>query len=123
MNKFSNKNMPHILTLSPSAIARIKALQAKKSDMIGLRVGIAVKGCSGYVHTLDYAMETDTSPAEDTKIEQEGITVFVEEKAIPIVFGTTLEWVEEELDARFVFHNPNAKSSCGCGESFNVREL
>lgn len=109
--------MSNILQLSDSAIARIKTLQTNKPDMIGLRVGIAVKGCSGYVHTMDYA--TDVNPA-DKKIEQEGVIVFVEEKAIPIVFGTTLEWVEEELDARFVFHNPNAKSSCGCGESFNV---
>ena len=113
--------MTEILKLSPSAIARIQALQAKKTGMIGLRIGIAVKGCSGYVHTLDYAMEdTIDNYADDKKIEQNGITIFIEEKAIPIVFGTTLEWMEEDLEARFVFHNPNAKSSCGCGESFNV---
>lgn len=109
--------MSDILNLSESAIARIKTLQTKKTNMVGLRVGIAVKGCSGYVHTLDYATDVH---ADDKIITQNGVTVYVEEKAIPIVFGTTLEWVEEELDARFVFHNPNAKSSCGCGESFNV---
>ena len=112
--------MSEILKLSDAAIARIKALQAKRPEMVGLRVGVAVKGCSGYVHTLDYAT---TPPTEAKTITQDGVTVFIENKAIPIVFGTTLDWVEEELDARFVFHNPNAKSSCGCGESFTTTSV
>lgn len=85
--------------------------------MLGLRVKVAVKGCSGFVHQLDYA--TTMNPA-DVQVAQDGVTVFVDPAALPIVSGTTLDWVAEDLHARFVFHNPNAKGSCGCGESFHV---
>lgn len=106
-----------VLTLTPAAITRAKELLAKNPAAIGLRVGVTVKGCSGFVHQLGYA---ETEQAEDIKLVQKGVRLFIDPAALPIVEGSTVDFVSEDLEQRFVFNNPNAKGNCGCGESFSV---
>ena len=106
-------------TLTNAAVARIQELMRNKADMKGLRVGVTVKGCSGFVHTLAYATGEEQ---DDIVVTQDAVTVWVKPDALPIVQGTTLDYIEEDLEARFVFYNPNAKGTCGCGESFHIED-
>ena len=67
-------------------------------------------------------MNYATSKAKwEEEVEQHGARVFVEPKALMHVIGTTMDYVEDDLSAEFVFHNPNAEASCGCGESFTTK--
>ena len=68
-------------------------------------------------YTMQYAVEKAKLEEE---VEQHGVRIFVEPKAIMHVVGTTMDYVEDDLSSEFVFHNPNAEASCGCGESFTV---
>jgi iron-sulfur cluster assembly protein len=66
---------------------------------------------------MDYTVE---KPKFFEEVSEKGVSVFIEPKALMYVVGTTMDYVEDELSAEFVFKNPNAKGTCGCGESFNV---
>lgn len=82
----------------------------------GLRLGVQGGGCSG----LSYHIRFDSHPRERDRIfEQGGIRVFVDPKSFVYLNGTTLEWEETLMHRGFVFQNPNAKKSCGCGSSFS----
>ena len=67
---------------------------------------------------MNYASEQDDLA---DKVEDKGVLVMVEPKALMHIVGTKMDFVEDDLSAEFVFHNPNAEGSCGCGESFNVK--
>jgi iron-sulfur cluster assembly protein len=108
--------MKKTLNLTDAAIARVTKLMEEKG-VYGVRIGVTTKGCSGFVHTLDYAKEEHPS---DLRLEQKGAVIFIDPAAVPIVQGSVMDWVEQELEQRFIFHNPNAKGTCGCGESFTV---
>jgi iron-sulfur cluster assembly protein len=104
------------LSLTESAVARVTALMRDK-NVLGVRIGVTTKGCSGFVHTLDYAKEEQPG---DLRLEQDNAVIFIDPAAVPIVQGTIMDWIEQELEQRFIFHNPNAKGTCGCGESFTL---
>ncbi len=74
-------------------------------------------GCNGVSYTMNYAVDRK---ATDEEVADKGIRVFIEPAALMKIVGTTMDWKEDALAAEFVFANPNAKSVCGCGESFNV---
>ncbi|MFT7811852.1 iron-sulfur cluster assembly 1 homolog, mitochondrial [Arapaima gigas] len=105
------------LTLTPSAVNKIKYLLQNKPEYIGLRVGVRTRGCNGLTYTLDYIKEKDKS---DEEVLQDGVRVFIEKKAQLTLLGTEMDYVESKLSSEFVFNNPNIKGTCGCGESFNV---
>ena len=107
------------LEITPNAARRVLELLRKRQeqeDVIAVRLGIKTRGCNGLSYTMNYA----TSKAKFEEVEQHGARVFVEPKALMHVIGTTMDYVDDELSAEFVFHNPNAEASCGCGESFTV---
>ena len=108
------------LEITPNAARRVLELLRKRQeqeDVIAVRLGIKTRGCNGLSYTMNYA----TSKAKfEEEVEQHGARVFVEPKALMHVIGTTMDYVDDELSAEFVFHNPNAEASCGCGESFTV---
>jgi iron-sulfur cluster assembly protein len=106
------------ITLTDAAADRVKAMLAKRGKpSAGIRIGVRSKGCSGMQYTLEYA---DEKSQFDEVVEQKGVTVLIDPKAAMFVFGTEMDWVEEQMKSGFVFRNPNEKGRCGCGESFHV---
>ena len=111
--------MNNIITVSDNAIRQIKKIIADSSSKVdGVIVDVDKTGCSGYAYKLDYAKNTDPSKYE--VIEKDGIKVFIEPKATMFLIGSEMDYMNDKLSSRFVFNNPNEKSSCGCGESFNI---
>jgi iron-sulfur cluster assembly protein len=109
---------PAAMVLTPAAIERVKALLDKRGKpSAGIRIGVKTKGCSGLSYTLEFA---DAKGAMDEVVEQDGVTVLIDPKASLFILGTEMDYVEEKLQAGFVFRNPNEKGRCGCGESFHV---
>jgi iron-sulfur cluster assembly protein len=109
---------PAALILTPSAEARVAALMAKAPEgAVGVKLSTPRRGCSGLAYSVDYI--TDPDPM-DEKIVTSGGDFYVDAGSILYLIGSTMEWVEDDFAAGFVFANPNAKGSCGCGESFTV---
>ncbi|XP_001511499.1 iron-sulfur cluster assembly 1 homolog, mitochondrial [Ornithorhynchus anatinus] len=105
------------LTLTPSAVNKIKQLLKDKPENVGVKVGVRTRGCNGLSYTLEY---TKTKGDSDEEVVQDGIRVFIEKKAQLTLLGTEMDYVEDKLSSEFVFNNPNIKGTCGCGESFNI---
>ena len=109
---------PAALILTPTAEARIADLMAKAPEgAIGVKLSTPRRGCSGLAYSVDYV--TEAKPF-DEKIETPGGTLYVDGGSILYLIGSTMNWVEDDFAAGFVFQNPNAKGECGCGESFTV---
>lgn len=109
---------PAALTLTASAEARIAKLMADAPEgAIGVKLSTPRRGCSGLAYSVDYVTEADPF---DEKIETPGGTFYVDGGSILYLIGSAMDWVEDDFTAGFVFNNPNAKGSCGCGESFTV---
>lgn len=106
-----------MITLTETAINRVRDMMAKRESGIGLRIGVVKSGCSGYSYALDYADELDNG---DVILEQGDVKVVVNEEAMPLLEGMELDFVKEGLNQSFKFRNPNVTSECGCGESFSV---
>lgn len=106
-----------MITLTESAIKRVRDMMSKREGGVGLRVGVVKSGCSGYSYALDYA---DDVASDDVVIEQGDVKVVVNEEAMPMLEGMELDFVREGLNQSFKFINPNVTSECGCGESFSV---
>lgn len=106
------------LNITDTAATRVKELLAKRGKpSVGVRVGIRTAGCSGLSYTLEYA---DEKGKFDEVVEDKGVTVLIDPKAVMFLLGTTMDWSEDKLKKGFVFSNPNEKGRCGCGESFHV---
>lgn len=106
-----------MITLTESAISRVRDMMTKRESGIGLRVGVVKSGCSGNSYALDYAEELGLG---DVVLEQSDVKVVVNEEAMPLLDGMILDFVKEGLNQSFKFINPNVTSECGCGESFSV---
>jgi iron-sulfur cluster assembly protein len=107
-----------LMTITEPAAERVKALLDKRGKpSAGIRVGIRTAGCSGLTYTIEYA---DEKGKFDEVIEDKGVTVLIDPKAVMFLVGTEMDFVTEKLKSGFVFHNPNEKQRCGCGESFHV---
>jgi iron-sulfur cluster assembly protein len=109
---------PAALNLTSSAEARIADLMARAPEgAIGVKLSTPRRGCSGLAYSVDYV--TEAKPF-DERIETPGGSFFVDAGSILYLIGSKMDWVEDDFAAGFVFENPNAKGSCGCGESFTV---
>lgn len=112
------RQRPAALNLTPSAERRIADLMADApAGAVGVKLSTPRRGCSGLAYSVDYV--TDANPL-DEKIETPGGAFYVDAGSVLYLIGSTMEWVEDDFTAGFVFQNPNAKGSCGCGESFTV---
>ena len=104
--------------LTPSAEARIADLMAQAPEgTSGVKLSTPRRGCSGLAYSVDYVTE---EAKFDEKIETPGGTFYIDGASVLYLVGSTMDWVEDDFTAGFVFNNPNAKGSCGCGESFTV---
>jgi iron-sulfur cluster assembly accessory protein len=106
------------ISLTPNAIAKVKGIMAQqKPAPAGLRVGVVGGGCSGF----SYSLQFDTSAGMMDKVfDMDGLKVFVDATSIMYLNGCRVDYVETLEGAGFKFENPNVKSTCGCGSSFNV---
>jgi len=105
------------VTLSERAATHVKNFMTKRGKGIGLKLGVRTSGCSGMAYKLEFA---DVEDPEDLKFECYGVNVYIDPKSLSYLDGTELDFVREGLNEGFRFNNPNVKSECGCGESFNV---
>ena len=109
---------PAAVTLTAGAEERIAKLMASAPEgAIGVRLSTPRRGCSGLAYSVDYV--TEAKPFDEA-IETPGGTLYVDGASVLYLVGSTMDWVEDDFTAGFVFNNPNAKGSCGCGESFTV---
>ena len=106
-----------MIKLTDSAVKRIHDIVEKRGSGIGIRIGVVESGCSGYSYALDYA---ESVSDDDVVIEQDEAKVVIDKKSLPILDEMELDFVKEGLNQSFKFNNPNAVSSCGCGESFST---
>jgi iron-sulfur cluster assembly protein len=83
----------------------------------GVRLGVRTTGCSGLAYVLEFV---DSADSEDTVFELHGVKVIIDPKSLVYLDGTELDFVKEGLNEGFKFNNPNSRSECGCGESFNI---
>jgi len=104
------------ITLTPQAVSHVQDLLDSPEPKL-IRVGVKNKGCSGSAYHLEYVDKPGTF---DETVEQDGVKVLIDSKALIKVIGSEMDWVEDKLSARFTFNNPNIKEQCGCGESFSI---
>ncbi|KAI9361175.1 hypothetical protein DFJ73DRAFT_621123, partial [Zopfochytrium polystomum] len=109
---------------TPAAVARLRHLQIPSDPSTPprlLKIGTRKKGCSGQTYTLDYVSDDPSGGGRsrlDEVVEQDGVKVLVDSKALFSLVGSEMDYVEDVLSSQFVFHNPNVKEMCGCGQSF-----
>jgi len=104
------------MTLTSTAVDHLRELLNEPEPKL-IRVGVKNKGCSGSAYNLEYV---DKPARFDEQVEQDGVKVLIDSKALIKVIGSEMDWVEDKLSARFTFRNPNITDQCGCGESFSV---
>jgi iron-sulfur cluster assembly protein len=105
------------ISLTPAAAERVRTFIAARGKGLGLRLGVRKTGCSGFAYVVNYAYY---SHPKDLVFEDQGVKVFVDPESLPLINGTTVDFVKQGLNEAFRFHNPNIKGECGCGESFSV---
>ena len=112
------RTLPAAVTLTPKAEARIAELMSNAPNgAIGVRLSTPRRGCSGLAYSVDYVSE---EARFDEKIATAGGVFYIDGASVLYLVGSTMDWVEDDFSAGFVFANPNAKGACGCGESFTV---
>ena len=111
--------MSQILTFSEKAKLKLKEIMSSNNykDSIGLRISVTSGGCAGMTYKMDYVK---TKFDGDEKINIDGISIFIDPKAIMYLLGTMMDYKEDKFSSSFVFNNPNETERCGCGESFKV---
>jgi iron-sulfur cluster assembly protein len=119
MSTLQKRERPKVMRLTDAAATRIHEIMTQsEGQYIGVRVGVTNGGCAGQAYTMDYA--EDQKPLDEV-VEDKGVRIFVDPKAVMFLVGTEMDYVREKLAARFIFHNPNQTEACGCGESVTIK--
>jgi iron-sulfur cluster assembly protein len=105
------------ISLTESAAERVRSHLEKRGSGVGLRIGIKKTGCSGFAYVVNYADEIRPG---DAVFEVRGVRVVVDSASLPLIDGTSVDFIKQGLNEAFKFQNPKAKGECGCGESFSV---
>ena len=110
--------MSPIIKLSDNAALRIKEIMSNaEKDSLGVRVSVKTGGCAGMSYVMEYTKEANPN---DEVIEDKGVKVLIDPKAIIYLLGTEMDYKKEKFSSQFVFKNPNETERCGCGESFKI---
>jgi iron-sulfur cluster assembly protein len=110
---------PKVVTLSDAAAERVREIMARaQTPYAGLRVGVKNGGCAGQEYVLEYADKADPL---DEVVEDKGVTILIEPKAVLFLIGTEVDYEVTKLSSKFVFRNPNQTDACGCGESVTIQ--
>ncbi|EPX70964.1 iron-sulfur protein I [Schizosaccharomyces octosporus yFS286] len=114
------RQMPrkNVIKLTSDAVNNLRSMLDEPSmkDKL-LRIGVKQKGCAGQAYSLEYIEQPEKF---DEVVEQDGIRIIVARRALLQIIGSVMDYRDDELQSRFVFTNPNIKSTCGCGESFST---
>jgi iron-sulfur cluster assembly protein len=109
---------PKVVTLTERAAARVKEIMDRaEKPYVGLRVGVKNGGCAGQEYVLEYA---EAAAPLDEVVEDKGVTILVDPKAVLFLIGTQVDYDVSRLAAKFTFNNPNQTDACGCGESVTI---
>jgi len=112
------RSMPKALTITEAAATRVKELMARsEKPLIGLRVGVKTRGCSGMSYFVEYA---EAKKKFEEVVEDKGVTILIDPAATMFLIGSEMDYEEDKFQSGFTFKNPNEKARCGCGESFSV---
>ena len=107
-----------MITLTDAAAERVRGLMGRsEKPVLGLRVGVSSRGCSGLSYKVEYAEEQKKF---EEVVEDKGVRIFIDPTAIMFLIGSEMDYVDDKFQSGFVFRNPNEKGRCGCGESFHV---
>ena len=111
--------MNNVLSVTSKATEQIKNIMSKAPNgMDSVVIGVDKSGCSGFSYKLDFGNSSDLKNFE--VIYQDGAKILIDPKATMFLLGSTMDYRQDKLASRFVFDNPNEKSTCGCGESFSI---
>ena len=110
-------DMADMLTLTPSAAARVAAIAEKQAKPAILRLSVEGGGCSGFQYKFDLS---DGPDADDNVSETDGVRLVVDPVSLDLVAGSTVDFVESLGGAAFKVENPQAAAGCGCGSSFGI---
>ena len=109
---------PQVVSLTEAAAERVREIMAKADKPhAGLRVGVKNGGCAGQEYVMEYA---ETAAPLDEVVEDRGVTILIDPKAILFLIGTEIDYETSKLSSKFVFRNPNETDACGCGESVTI---
>jgi iron-sulfur cluster assembly protein len=107
-----------VMSLTDAAATRVQeVIAAADKPIVGLRVGVRNGGCAGMSYTMEFA---ETAAANDELVEDKGVKLLIDPKALLLLLGTQMDFRADKLSAGFVFLNPNETSACGCGESVAI---
>nr|AAW57059.1 HesB protein [cyanobacterium endosymbiont of Rhopalodia gibba] len=108
------------VSLTEKAAFRLRTfLEEKGSKVTGIRVGIKDGGCGGHEYTLNLVKQPDD---QDMFFEQENVPIYVNSQSFPLLKGVVIDFVDSLTQSGFIFTNPNAGDTCGCGKSFSSRD-
>ncbi|GGF65727.1 hypothetical protein GCM10007301_26800 [Azorhizobium oxalatiphilum] len=109
---------PPVMRITEAAATRVQQIMSRtEPPPLALRVGVKNGGCAGMSYTMEYASEIRPT---DEVVEDKGVKVIVDPKAVLFLLGTEMDYKTDKLSAQFVFRNPNETSACGCGESVAI---
>src|SRR5215471_7308195 len=112
---------PQVMRLTDAAATRIKDVMGRaERPVAGVRVGVKNGGCAGMEYTMEYA---DAVKATDEVVEDKGVKILIDPKAVLFLLGTEMDYKTDKLSAQFIFKNPNQTSACGCGESVQLKPV
>ena len=111
--------MNKILSITSNATSQIKKIMIGAPDgMDSVVIGVDKTGCNGYSYKIDFGNSSNLQHFET--INQDGAKILIDPKATMFLLGSVMDYKQDKLSSRFVFENPNEKSTCGCGESFSI---
>ena len=107
-----------MISLTPTAVSKVKEIMAQQPETYeGLRLQVVGGGCSGFQYSMAFERQSN---GDDNVLSVDGLKVFIDPQSLTYLDGTEIDYIETLQGSGFKFNNPNVKSSCGCGESFNV---
>lgn len=109
--------LKQVMEVTPIASRKIKELLLA-NDKEYLKIGVKTRGCNGMMYTMNYMNENECKKLDELVDTEDGAKIVVDTNALMSIIGTRMDYVSDRLKSEFTFENPNAKSSCGCGESF-----
>ena len=111
--------MSDLISVTDSAAEQIRnILSNSPSDSDSIIVGVDKSGCSGYSYKIDFAKSSELINHEFVTVDN--IKIYIDPKATIFLVGSEMDYKVDKLSSRFIFNNPNEKSTCGCGESFTI---